>query len=886
MTWTHETPVAKAEVAPPPGNTPAHCRPASLVMSPARAGAAVPTPLSFARSFVRRMTQNGWRVERVRFDLDGEGRGEALYRLDAGGRQFHFPVNSDFFPQDQKVDRSFGINWDASAALCQGPWDEDREARLRPEITLQYLGRYDPDTLCFTRGNRSERIFDEVVAALASGRQPDPAALAPVGYIFRTTAFAGNGLFGMRPYDGLDAGHPLRAPYHVQMAAAYLLREFVFDLAEHLARARAPGAVALDRRLKRYLGLGNSAGQGLIPFILNHPHLIHRWTLALEKARADAGARRVDAASHALFLTLLDKSIRYFREDPRDGNGIFLDYAELARQLAAARDSIAAINGGSTWNELVDAALAGSHPETAEVLGAILIEIQPDIVTRHENTFHGEETFSIRPEMTVGTLHGIVRKAYAWALEGRLPRPAWTENFWYQPVEAPDEPRRGRRGIAPGFEYESRMDVPRQIGELDETLASADPETSIGEILAVHPHLRHIVRRVQSVGALDYAEFRDSTIAADYTPFAAERFLLTFYGMEKLDPRPPRSVKGAFLQGAPTAADIEEGVGGDWPFPLIPDIDAGDRHAGARAPLRLLESPEQLPSTIRNLPMRRVATRAPHAHIPFFAIEYRKLVIRALLVAGLPLGLAEDLTEWGEQTDALEPDRGLTALLGIIDRLGHAVFRRPGREDIGTVPLLRCDGVPGLVHLPAALDVALARARRSAPHVGCALIDDPHGGALFAGAAACVARNGTMILIAARDADRVAGAIAWHGAAGTSLATIAAWPPELRAILRGTPVDAALALGRNGILVASIDPRAAAYARLVAFGMSLPSLWSPTCLTAAEARTRSEGFVMTAERFGTLERIAKRWLIPDGIEPRLALHPPPQAGTVPLSMPV
>jgi hypothetical protein len=881
MTRTQETPIAEAAGARP--------RPAAFVMSPARAAAAVPTPLSFARSFVRRMAQDGWRIERLRFDLDAEGRGEALYRLDAGGRQFHFPVNSDFFPQDQKVDRSFGINWDASAALCQGPWDDDREARLRPEITLQYLGRYDADTLCFTRGNRSERIFDDVVAALAAGHQPDPAALAPVGYIFRTTAFAGNGLFGMRPYDGLDAGHPLFAPYHVQMAAAYLLREFVFDLAEHLARSRASQAVPLDRRLKRYLGLGNSAGQGLIPFIANHPHLMHRWTLALEEARADAGARPVDAASKARFLTLLDKAIRYFGEDPRDGNGIFLDYAELARQLAAARDRIAGIDeidGIATWSALLGTTLVGAHLEAAEVLGAILIEIHPDIVARHEQTFHGEEAFSIRPEMTVGALRGIVREAYAWALEGRLPRRAWTENFWYQPVEAPDEPRRGRRGIAPGFEFESRMDVPRQIGDLDETLASADPESSIGDILVLHPHLRHIVRRVQSVAALNYAEFRDSTIAADYTPFAAERFLLAFYGMEKLDPRPPRSVKGAFLQGAPTAADIEEGVAGDWPFPLIPDIDAANRRTGDRAPLRLLESPEQLPSSIRKLPTRRVAPRAPHARIPFFSVEYRKLTIRALLVAGLPLGLAEDLTEWGEQTDALEPEHGIAALLGITERLGHAAFRRPRREDIGPVPLLQSDGVPGLVHLPAALDLALARARQSAPHIGCAMIDDPHGHALVAGAAACAARNGTMILIAVRDAGRVAGAIAWHGAAGVSLAAMEAWPSELRAILQGTPVDAALALEQDGILAASIDPRAAPFARLAAFGTSLPKLWSPARLTAAGARTRSEGFVMTVERFSMLDRIAKRWLIPDGIEPKLALHPPPQVGAAPLAMPI
>ena len=202
-------------------------RPAAYVMSPERAGAAFPTALSFARSFFRRMLRERWRMSVVRRVLDSEGRGDALYKLTGNGQDFHLLVVSTVFPQHQKVDRSFGINWDISAALCQGEWSREREERLKPEIPKQYLGRYDRETLCFTRGNRSERIFDEVVEALAGGRQPDPTTLASVGYIFRTTAFAGNGLFNMCPYDALPPDHPLREPYHLQMAAAFLLREFV-----------------------------------------------------------------------------------------------------------------------------------------------------------------------------------------------------------------------------------------------------------------------------------------------------------------------------------------------------------------------------------------------------------------------------------------------------------------------------------------------------------------------------------------------------------------------------------------------------------------------------------------------------------------------------------
>src|SRR5947208_12967009 len=83
-------------------------RPAGVVMSPVRAGAVCPNALSFSRSFVRRMQREQWRIERLRLELDEEGRGESLYRITAGDRCFHFFAISSYFPPDQKIDRSFG----------------------------------------------------------------------------------------------------------------------------------------------------------------------------------------------------------------------------------------------------------------------------------------------------------------------------------------------------------------------------------------------------------------------------------------------------------------------------------------------------------------------------------------------------------------------------------------------------------------------------------------------------------------------------------------------------------------------------------------------------------------------------------------------------------
>ena len=600
-------------------------RPASHVMSPERAGATFPTALSFTRSFCRRMMRERWRMSVVRRDLDTEGRGDALYRLTGNGQDFHLLVVSTVYPQHQKVDRSFGINWDISAALCQGEWSKEREERLKPEIPKQYLGRYDRDTLCFTRGNRSERIFDEVVDALANGSQPDPAMLASVGYVFRTTAFAGNGLFGMRPYDGLDPDHPLGEPYHLQMAAAFMLREFVFDLVDHLARARSPKAVALDSSIKRYLGIGNSAGQGLIPFVASHPHLIHRWCLTLEQALAETMSRPSDERRNDV-KRLLDKAIRYFEEDPRDGNGIFMSYATLAAELRIVRKRLEDEEGrrATDWRSLLEGVLIGLGHETCEVIYTIVLEVYPETVARFETGFRAKEPFDTNPGMTTAEIGQLVETRYAWTRPPSVGDERWTANFWYQPEEAPDEPRRGRRGISPEFEFESKMDFVLGLERLRDVVASPCPYTDVADLLAARPDLREVVRRVQSVAHLDYAELRQSYVSADYTPFAGERLLLSFStGMEKLDPRSPRSIKGAFLQGAPTAEDITAGRDGEWPFPLIPRIESAKPVATLQAsmPLRKLETPEQSPTAIRKLASGRDKRSLTAQEIPSFRLN-------------------------------------------------------------------------------------------------------------------------------------------------------------------------------------------------------------------------------------------------------------------------
>src|ERR1700712_164234 len=88
-------------------------RPAGVMMGTERARAVVPDALSFPRAAMRELVRARFQVEKLRFELDAEGRGEILYRMTGAGRVFHFFLVSDLLPEDKKTDRNYAASWDA-----------------------------------------------------------------------------------------------------------------------------------------------------------------------------------------------------------------------------------------------------------------------------------------------------------------------------------------------------------------------------------------------------------------------------------------------------------------------------------------------------------------------------------------------------------------------------------------------------------------------------------------------------------------------------------------------------------------------------------------------------------------------------------------------------
>ncbi|MBS7696695.1 MULTISPECIES: hypothetical protein [unclassified Chelatococcus] len=727
-------------------------RPAALVMRPERLAATLPNALSFARTLFDRFYEDSWALTRVRIDLDREGRGEVLYRLASDRHVLHFLILSDAFSTDQKADRSYNMNWDATAALCEGEWSAEREEFLRREIPKQRFGRLDHQTLAYTRGNRSGRLFDYVVDCLAEGRQPDGAMLAPVGYIFRTTGFTANGFIGMRSYLGLENGHILGRPYHAQMCSAFLLREYVADLVDAMAAARNPGAARLSAPLRRYLGIGNSAGLGLTPFICNHPHMVHRWTLSKEQALADVRRQTVghDDAAVQTFRRLLAKAKRYFTEDPRDGNEIFLSYAHIAQELGRAivwseTTLLPLLDGGPRriWLDMADWAEHSLHPEAIEVLNTILLELYPELTRQYSHNVTVDETLDIDATMTLGDLKRLIAEHYDWAEACFHDLPQAADNFWYMSTEAPYEPRRGKRGVLPAYEFETHMDAPLRFRQLQLELAQHGGDIPLAAFLIEQPRFRNVTARLCSLRNSCYAQLRENTLARGHTTFGSTRFMLSHYGMDKLDAQKPRSVKGVLLQGAPIADDLPQRGRGDWPFAVVPQADLNPATVSPYREERQLGAKELTKLAVwRESDFGEKVIAAP--------VELLRWGQRALQVKGYDLGSALLGSHLMHLRELLAGD-GLSLMLSQCE-ISNIQERRLHVTERGGLYAIRSEGASAFTAAPALLDLACYSAARNTQGFGASLAVGLMALPLLETLPVAAARRGFDCIVLWRDA--------------------------------------------------------------------------------------------------------------------------------------
>jgi len=217
--------------------------------------------------------------------VDAQGVGHAVYRAIGPRRTYSLVAFAHDLPDHMRSDRVIATAWDATFALFDGTPDADDIARLSRNVPKQEAGRISDRELSLSRANRSVRLWAHVVDRLAEGAQPDAEQIESVGYLMRTTAVYGSGKFGAADRAVLAERTIMSAPFHAEMLAVWLIRSFSLDLVEHMARMKGGDRAArIDPPLRRRLGIGNSTGLGMAPFLVNHPALLNAWMTARETA--------------------------------------------------------------------------------------------------------------------------------------------------------------------------------------------------------------------------------------------------------------------------------------------------------------------------------------------------------------------------------------------------------------------------------------------------------------------------------------------------------------------------------------------------------------------------------------------------------------------------
>ena len=559
-------------------------RPACQVMDLNRLGSLHQSRLSFMRTLIRRMVTENWQVDISLSDLDAQGYGTVIYEIKAIYGTFGFVVFSHYLSPESRNDRVIANQWDFTMALCEGTVDAQQLNYLSANVPKQEAGRVDARVLVLSRANRSARTFDYVVDQLACGEQPDVDVIAEVGYLYRTTAAYGSGKMGMADWEKVWTKHKdFARPFAAEMFTCYMLRHFSVQQAEHLAAHRSPSScVKLNEQIKRYIGVGNSTGLGMAPFLINHPLLISQWIEMREMALASvmsAGLKGISIGVINQLTEWIDTVVQHLTEisteDKRQQNINVLVIKQLnSLGLWLGNNSLQLSEGPNPWATLVQYAEDHWHVETQEIINTLLMELYPDLVDKYEETMWVEETYQMIPEMPVADLLLLIEDKYDWALAIDFSDEESQGVFWYRSEEKM-EPRLGQTQIDLGMDKQMPLAVGLRVRQCYDQLVRYNnhrPDQDVAHFIVKNPTYSGIVVRIQTMAQRRYGDIRENLVHKDVLPIQLLRCKLSFFGVSKFDPRSRLWVRNTMFQGAPLISDFGHGDGDNWQFPTKPEL--------------------------------------------------------------------------------------------------------------------------------------------------------------------------------------------------------------------------------------------------------------------------------------------------------------------------
>ena len=533
----------------------------NTIMKLSRLGSFHQSKLSFLRSFLNEFKD--WEYKRDLFNLDRFGYGEAVYSFKKDKRTYSLVCFANKIKDDERSDRVIATKWDAAFTLHDGvPTQKDID-RLKNEVPRQEVGRLSFKELTLSRANKSVRVFNHVVERLSEGKQPDLKLLSNVGYLYRTTAVYGSGKFGLADRFRIKNREEINGPFRLEMMLVYLVRQFTFDQVNHVAHHKNPSkSVVLDRKICKNLGIGNSTGLGMAPFIVNHPTLLNNWVMsreiALKKIREIKIVKKKDSV---LFIDCLKKSLTNITSWNTDSEYQQIKIKNLLKDIKKFIhfiDNNFDFEDEYPFNQIYLWLEEKACEECIEYVVSIMMEPYNEITNPLVSQMSSEEDkyFTIPTSRTIKDLINIIEKKYSNILKINFEKKQNTQNFWFISKNK-EEPRLADRFEEGGSELEQPLAIARDVKKLHKKLLNMKNNSNVAEFLSKNSELRHIVRRVFIVEKFPYSEIQDNTIGKNLMPIDMLRLKLSFFGALKFDPRSDKWLRICMFQGAPLPDELK-----------------------------------------------------------------------------------------------------------------------------------------------------------------------------------------------------------------------------------------------------------------------------------------------------------------------------------------
>ena len=325
---------------------------------------------------------------------------------------------------------------------------------------------------------------------------------------------------------------------------------------------RSPkSAVKLNDNIARNLGIGNSTGLGMAPFIVNHPALLNQWILSKEKAlQAIRSIPVISVQEKEKFQSLLSTIQENIKLWKTDSDYQIKKNSQLIDDLKNFQKYFTKMNLEKFfWNTVYEWIEKNTQAECCEFIVSLLMEIYPEIVEplSYEMSIDEEDYFDFDSSRSIGDVRALIEKRYAWLIDIDFEKKNNIYNFWYYSKNK-QEPRMSDRFNEDGAELELPLAIARDINKLYLELKNYSEKDQLSSYLLKNQEFRHVLRRIFICEKLPYSEIQDNTISKSLMPVDMLRLKLSFFGATRFDPRSDRWVRITMYQGAPLMKEIHQ----------------------------------------------------------------------------------------------------------------------------------------------------------------------------------------------------------------------------------------------------------------------------------------------------------------------------------------